>query len=133
MQRWLATNGIDLQAANQAEAWPEAIAKTEDKVFLEMSGQHLPAGPLRGVFLCDSASVPFDNAQWDSASPDSLAVALRLVPASAGRFYSAAGELPVTVGFKTREGGTGILQITGLTENPRGVKIRYKLVEPAIK
>jgi serine/threonine protein kinase/LysM repeat protein len=31
--------------------------------------------------------------------------------------------------FKTREGGLGILQITGFTENPRGVKIRYKLVQ----
>jgi len=31
--------------------------------------------------------------------------------------------------FKTREGGEGILQILGFTENPRGVKIRYKLVQ----
>ena len=34
--------------------------------------------------------------------------------------------------FKTREGGMGILQITGFTDNPRGVKIRYKLVQPAV-
>jgi hypothetical protein len=32
--------------------------------------------------------------------------------------------------FKTREDGMGILQITGFTENPRGAKIRYKLVQP---
>jgi tRNA A-37 threonylcarbamoyl transferase component Bud32 len=31
--------------------------------------------------------------------------------------------------FKTREGSVGILQITGFTENPRGVKLRYKLVQ----
>jgi hypothetical protein len=31
--------------------------------------------------------------------------------------------------FQTREGGMGILQITGYTENPRGVKLRYKLVQ----
>jgi hypothetical protein len=31
--------------------------------------------------------------------------------------------------FQTREGGMGILQITGFTENPRGVKLRYKLVQ----
>jgi hypothetical protein len=31
--------------------------------------------------------------------------------------------------FSTREGVEGILQITGFTENPRGVKIRYKLVQ----
>jgi uncharacterized protein involved in exopolysaccharide biosynthesis len=33
--------------------------------------------------------------------------------------------------FKTREGGMGLLQITGFTENPRGVKLRYKLVQNA--
>jgi hypothetical protein len=31
--------------------------------------------------------------------------------------------------FLTREGGKGFLQITGFTDNPRGVKIRYKLVQ----
>jgi hypothetical protein len=31
--------------------------------------------------------------------------------------------------FQTREGSMGILQITGFTENPRGVKLRYKLVQ----
>ena len=30
--------------------------------------------------------------------------------------------------FKTREGSIGLLQILGFTDNPRGVKIRYKLV-----
>jgi len=37
--------------------------------------------------------------------------------------------LPLTVFFKTGAGSLGILQITGLTENPSGVKIRYKLVQ----
>ena len=32
--------------------------------------------------------------------------------------------------FRTRSGTLGLLQITGFTENPRGVKIRYKLVQP---
>jgi predicted transcriptional regulator len=31
--------------------------------------------------------------------------------------------------FETREGTIGIMQITSFTENPRGVKIRYKLVQ----
>lgn len=31
--------------------------------------------------------------------------------------------------FETRDGIRGLLQITGFTENPRGVKIRYKLVQ----
>jgi hypothetical protein len=38
-------------------------------------------------------------------------------------------QLPATFVFKTREGGMGLLQITGETENSSGVMIRYKLVE----
>ncbi|MGB7768833.1 MAG: protein kinase [Verrucomicrobiia bacterium] len=36
-----------------------------------------------------------------------------------------------TTFFLTREGSTGLLQITGYTNNPPGVKIRYKLVRAA--
>jgi serine/threonine protein kinase len=32
--------------------------------------------------------------------------------------------------FRSREGGMGILQITGFTDDPHGVKLRYKLVQP---
>ncbi len=35
----------------------------------------------------------------------------------------------LTWGFKTPQGSAGMLQVTGFTENPRGVKIRYKLVQ----
>jgi hypothetical protein len=35
--------------------------------------------------------------------------------------------LMFTRGFQTREGSVGILQITGDTDSPRGVKLRYKL------
>lgn len=38
-------------------------------------------------------------------------------------------ELPKTFIFKTAKGSMGILQVIGFTENPRGVKIRYKLVQ----
>ena len=42
---------------------------------------------------------------------------------------SAGETLPATFRFKTREGGLGILQITGFTDRPPGVRIRYKLVQ----
>jgi hypothetical protein len=38
------------------------------------------------------------------------------------------GALPTFL-FRTREGGVGVLQILDFTNNPRGVKIHYKLVE----
>jgi len=37
--------------------------------------------------------------------------------------------LPATFWFKTREGAIGVLQITAITEQPSGVRIRYKLVQ----
>jgi serine/threonine protein kinase len=36
---------------------------------------------------------------------------------------------PATYGFKTREGGLGVLQVFDLADNPGAVKIRYKLVK----
>ena len=41
------------------------------------------------------------------------------------------GVWPKTFIFHTRSSRAGILQITGFTENPHGVKIRYKLVQTA--
>jgi hypothetical protein len=38
-------------------------------------------------------------------------------------------EQSVTYYFRTREGVSGLLQIAGFTDTPRGVKIRYKLVQ----
>jgi hypothetical protein len=40
-------------------------------------------------------------------------------------------ELPKCFVFKTQSGNIGLLQIAGFTENPRGVKIHYKLVSSA--
>ena len=38
-------------------------------------------------------------------------------------------KLPWTLAFETTERDRGLLQILGFTDNPRGVKIRYKLVQ----
>jgi hypothetical protein len=47
--------------------------------------------------------------------------------------YRTDGSLPATFVFKTREGSMGLLQITGMSDSPPGMKIRYKLVQtPAI-
>ena len=41
------------------------------------------------------------------------------------------GKLPATYVFQTREGGSGLLQITGFAHKPPGVTIRYKLAPTA--
>jgi hypothetical protein len=39
------------------------------------------------------------------------------------------GQPPVTFAFRTANSTRGLMQVTGFTENPRGVKLRYKLVQ----
>ena len=39
------------------------------------------------------------------------------------------GALPATFAFQTRKGDLGILQVIRFTEEPRGMRIRYKLVQ----
>jgi predicted Ser/Thr protein kinase len=49
-----------------------------------------------------------------------------------GVCFTSPGTMPA-YWFETRDGLKGILQITGFTDNPRGVKIRYKLVQTNVK
>ena len=85
-----------------------------------------------GLTLAD-----FPAARWDEATPADLTPALasgttiERLERSGQVFYllPEQPQWPVTFAFKTREGDQGLLQITGATDNPRGVKIRYKLVQ----
>jgi chromosome segregation ATPase len=66
---------------------------------------------------------------WENITPTQLAAQLRSVQPLRETVLRGENMLPTTFLFKTREGGMGILQITGYTDNPRCVKIRYKLVQ----
>ncbi|MBI3416303.1 MAG: protein kinase [Verrucomicrobia bacterium] len=73
--------------------------------------------------------VEFAATDWDSLTPAGLNQRL----ADQGNFPSeltpAAGKLPATYGFRTREGGTGLLQILKFSEPNTGATVRYKLVK----
>jgi serine/threonine protein kinase len=74
-----------------------------------------------------------EGSRWDRVTAEEIisetpsaqfgpgADAVHVITTSPGR--------KVTIFFRTREGGHGILQIIGQSENPLGVKIRYKLVK----
>jgi predicted Ser/Thr protein kinase len=88
------------------------------------------------------------DARWNAA-PWIIATNLAIIPKSPDAFTNAdglswhpaqlpvrsakqlEGDFPETYEFQTREGNMGVLQILGTNGNPRGIKIRYKLVENA--
>ncbi len=81
-----------------------------------------------GLVGLDMKALPTSPQAWDEISPTMLEQ-LAQSPRGETVLLNAKDSMPPTWLFQTREGGRGILQITGFTENPRGVKIRYKLVQ----
>ena len=47
------------------------------------------------------------------------------------QYYTVSDRAPLAMAFTTRNHQKGVLQILGNSDNPPGVKIRYKLVQPA--
>jgi hypothetical protein len=76
----------------------------------------------------DLIAVPVASNEWDMA-PARLDYYLAAAKAGTPVTMSAKGDLSATYVIRTREGGRGLLQIVGVTDNPRGVKIRYKLAQ----
>jgi RND family efflux transporter MFP subunit len=46
-------------------------------------------------------------------------------------YYRLENRLPLTFAFKTRKGDVGLLQVLRYTEDPKGMRIRYKLAIPS--
>jgi predicted Ser/Thr protein kinase len=101
----------------------------ETVAWMERSGFDAAAGngelqPLGMVF------VGLENGQWDSLSPTELTTRLHQ-----GMFKPTVlkpwknGELPSTFGFRTREGGTGILQLLAFEKERPGATLRFKLLQ----
>ncbi len=89
---------------------------------------------VRGLFCVDLVAIPVLNDRWETISAKSLSKDEVLQQAKPGTlaFMGGKGELPITYQFKTREGGIGILQIIGFSDSPKGVKIRYKMVQQTL-
>ena len=107
-----------------------------------------PTAAKRGLFGFEmkAAIVPATGVTFETVTPPQLDGALQNQPASPRRDSSGGPWLPqfasmpwhdakwqgtddYLYAFQTDDGQSGVLQITGFTENPRGVKIRYKLVQ----
>ena len=96
-------------------------------------------GERRGLALLDVFYV--GPASWDATASD----AVKTIPFYEGQLSQvnqdkdwlrqskmrASEYSPTTRYIRNRDGKIGVLEITGFTDNPRGVKIRYKLVKRA--
>jgi hypothetical protein len=117
-------------------SWPPGVTGKDREVVLEWAtstgadacGQTGPQG-VRGLQVW-LKPVRMDSGLWDTMSADALRSVFWTAGSNLDRLFMPAGTpLPTTYGFRTPQGGMGILQIVGFTENPKGVRIRYKMLQ----
>ncbi|MCC7203840.1 MAG: carboxypeptidase regulatory-like domain-containing protein [Phycisphaeraceae bacterium] len=105
---WLRQNGVDA-----ASALGQSVRG--------LVGMDMIVLPVEKAWETWAAAEVWNNPQWPHSKPGTPAP------------MSTTGTLPATFLFQTRDGGRGILQITGYTEHAKdgadGVKIRYRLVQ----
>jgi biopolymer transport protein ExbD len=83
------------------------------------------------LFGLEMVIVPTTPDKWDALTTSELNATLAGKPLKGQPSMDFNHDQTATYLFQTREGARGILQITSFTDNPRGVKIRYKLVQLA--
>ena len=129
---------LDLDSGKVAGEIPESLkaqgslARGVPAEFVWMQPAGLDLGYLKadGVFIVGTAANSQPAEDWTYMAAGNLAkVAGMFVPDEAPVLLSYHANASSVYAFKTREGGMGLLQITGFTDNPRGVKLRYKLVQ----
>jgi beta-lactamase regulating signal transducer with metallopeptidase domain len=98
---------------------------------IDAMGAHEPR--FKGLIGVGLRAAPCADHLWDSATPQQAEAVWseRAGGLPVKILMNATEGVPKTFVIKTREGGIGILQIVGFTEEPKGVKIRYKMVQGA--
>jgi hypothetical protein len=122
------TDLLDLDSGNivKATSSDQPAPSTPSGVFFS-----LPLSQL--IASTNLAFKPVDSRDWDLLTAPAASVGiskLEFTPA-ARREYVPFDQFPKTIIFKTRAGNMGILQITGLSDNPLGAQIRYRLIKSA--
>ncbi len=130
--KWFADNNVDLF------------------VDVVLSAGTYPVMPQRGQLVPEGLKLAaIANERWDNATDEKLRAALAsITPGTAvitpghadmpvaevherrgTTYFDIQWAPPITFAFQTRKGARGILQILRYTEEPRGMRIRYKLVQ----
>lgn len=86
-----------------------------------------------GLLAFDMAILPAKSNDWERLEAKDVIENKQLNQIEANKITpmmpKEAPDKPATYLFRTRENGIGILQIVDFTDNPKGVKIRYKIVQ----
>jgi len=131
---------IDFDSGKLANSLPESVTKSNDIAqnvmnavsWMEHEGMDAitePSSELKGVGIKAKA---VDKEVWDHFTPDQIVSTLAAAKRETwqdldpSRKTDDARKTPATWVFETREGGKGILQVLGHSE--QGAKVRYKLI-----
>jgi tRNA A-37 threonylcarbamoyl transferase component Bud32 len=113
---WMRSSGADVMC--QA---------TRPPLLLQMGGAAGLAGMLRNPDDGKTVAKHVDQVTVDEVTQFARGIAPQAMKANPQLMWN---HDPATANlFETREGGMGVLEITGFTENPPGVKVRYRLVQ----
>jgi predicted Ser/Thr protein kinase len=129
---------LDFDTGKQVNEIPKSIqaesdiAKTVIDIADWMEGQGLDVGSFEdggkpSLSALDMKIQPLAEGAWNSLAAEDLQKSLGSAKSERLQ-YLKPDKLPATYAFQTRQGGSGILQITGSVDNPAAVKIRYKML-----
>jgi hypothetical protein len=134
------TDSLSLDSGEIISPLPPGTTVTSTEMSLPTFPETLPGGisfshdAKKLLVTGDTDIKVVTQASWEAMLPEQI-------QAEVGQFQFTPGEsiimsvaiedseMPKVFVFKTRAGGIGLLQVTGFTDNPSGVKIRYKLVQ----
>ena len=117
IMEWMLTNRMDLVVSRRSNQWSLITAGLRLREFSPGSWDDASAASVKDTL----SQLSFLRHPADLETTDRT----YLMPEDT--------KLPWALAFETTERERGLLEIIGFTENPRGVKIRYKLVQPSGK
>jgi hypothetical protein len=121
---WVLQSGADISGGTDVRAFQDWLAQVNP------TAAAAEPAPLPMAFCYNTVVLPAQTNAWDSATPTGVKYRWELItqePETEAMVVKQVGS-PDTFYIRTCDNNYGLLQITGFTENPRGVKIRYKLV-----
>ncbi|HUD83796.1 MAG TPA: hypothetical protein VMQ67_09850, partial [Candidatus Saccharimonadales bacterium] len=148
VREWDLTNLATINlASGQVESLPQSVTgqnRGPEKdsaayAWMQQAGMDLAyLGEYDGFYGITRDMITLPRDSWEHYNPDQLAETLHNSDDSGQEVATRFGDSnPLNnptnyiYGFKTREGGLGLLQIAGFAENPPVARIRYKLVQPS--